>query len=191
MNGNRRLYRSTSEGMLGGVAAGLAHYFNTDVNVIRLLMVLAGFFTGGTFLAVYIALWLLLPTVTSTTNDLGGILQENLNEMGRRVGLSGNANNAGNAQNTPNGGGNASSQAPVHTNGEPGNSYNHQAHTPHAPHAGATATRFTPPLGAVILIGIGTLLLLTNFGVFHFFKWQFFWPLVLVGLGVMLLMRKR
>jgi phage shock protein C len=166
--------------MLGGVAAGLAQYFNTDVNVIRLLMVLAAFFTGGAFLAVYIALWLLLPTVTSTSNDVGGIMQENLNEMGRRVGLSGKPNGG----NTPPAGTNASAG----NGGGPVSTYSNQGQPPQA---GTAATRFSPPLGAVILIAIGTFLLLSNFGIFHFFRWHFFWPLVLVGLGVMLLMRKR
>ncbi len=32
----RRLYRIPSEGMIGGVCAGLAEYLNTDPTVIRL-----------------------------------------------------------------------------------------------------------------------------------------------------------
>jgi phage shock protein C len=178
MNGNNgRLYRSTSEGMIGGVAAGVARYFNIDVNVVRLLAVLGVFFTGGALIAVYLALWLLLPTVTTTSTDMGGIMQENLNEMAGRAGFRPNNNpNASNGGNVPNGG----------NQGQP-SAYN----AGQLPGAGATSTSFTPGMGAIILIVIGGMLLLGNFGILGFFKWSFFWPLILVGLGVYLLTRKR
>jgi phage shock protein PspC (stress-responsive transcriptional regulator) len=154
--------------MLGGVAAGFAHYFNMDVNVVRLLMVLAAVFTGGAAVAVYLVLWLLLPTVTSTSTDVGGIMQENLNEIAGRAGFKGNNPNPGN------GGNGASSPT---TNGG-------QSQTPST---GTTSTIFTPNLAALLLIGLGGLFLLGNLG----FRWSFFWPFILVGLGVLLLMRKR
>jgi phage shock protein PspC (stress-responsive transcriptional regulator) len=172
-NGNRRLYRSTSEGMLGGVAAGIAHYFNMDVNVVRLLTVLAAVFTGGAAVAVYLVLWLLLPTVSSTSSDVGGIMQENLNEMAGRVGFKSNNPN-------PSNGGNPASPA---TNGGQPDTYT-QSQTPST---GTTSTSFTPNLAALILIGLGGLFLLGNLG----FRWSFFWPFILVGLGLLLLMRKR
>jgi phage shock protein PspC (stress-responsive transcriptional regulator) len=165
--------------MLGGVAAGVARYFNTDINVVRLLMVLAAFFTGGAFIAVYLVLWLLLPTVTSTSTDVGGIMQENLNEMAGRAGFRGSNPNVGNTG--------AAAQGP---NGGQPNSYS-QAQTPQTPQAGTNSTAFTPSIGAIVLITLGGLLLLGNFGIFHVFGWRFFWPLVLVGLGVLLLVRKR
>jgi phage shock protein C len=43
---------------------------------------------------------------------------------------------------------------------------------------------------AVVLIGIGSLWLLANFGVFAFIQWRFAWPLVLVALGVAMLARR-
>jgi TM2 domain-containing membrane protein YozV len=47
------------------------------------------------------------------------------------------------------------------------------------------------PLGPIILIGVGALFLLNNFGFFDFFRVrQIFWPLVLIGIGVLML-RKR
>jgi phage shock protein C len=44
--------------------------------------------------------------------------------------------------------------------------------------------------GAVILIAIGALWLLANLGAFTFIDWRFAWPLVLVGLGIGLLLRR-
>src|SRR5208337_4190016 len=44
------------------------------------------------------------------------------------------------------------------------------------------------PIGPMILIGLGVLFLLSNFGVFEYLRFrQFFWPLVLIGLGFLML----
>ena len=44
------------------------------------------------------------------------------------------------------------------------------------------------PLGAVILIAVGALFLLNNFGFFDYFRVrQIFWPLLLIGVGVLML----
>ncbi len=40
---------------------------------------------------------------------------------------------------------------------------------------------------AVLLIGIGVVLLLSNLGVLWWWKWEVLWPLVLVGIGVVIL----
>lgn len=46
------------------------------------------------------------------------------------------------------------------------------------------------PIGPIILIGLGMLFLLNNFHVFDFFNISQFWPLVLIGVGI-LMFRKR
>jgi hypothetical protein len=46
----------------------------------------------------------------------------------------------------------------------------------------------TRPVGPLILIAVGALFLLYNFGFFDFFRVrQIFWPLVLIGVGVLML----
>ena len=57
----KRLYRSTENKKVFGVAAGLADYFNMDVTLVRLLFVI---FTiaGGPGMLLYIALWIVMPT---------------------------------------------------------------------------------------------------------------------------------
>lgn len=40
------------------------------------------------------------------------------------------------------------------------------------------------PIGPIILIGLGGLLLLNNFRIFEFFQLGRFWPLILIGVGV-------
>jgi len=46
----------------------------------------------------------------------------------------------------------------------------------------------TRPVGPMILIGVGALFLLNNFGFFDYFRVrQIFWPLVLIGVGFLML----
>lgn len=55
-----RLYRITQNQKLGGVAQGLAEYFNTDVTLIRVVFVLL-FFTPFPSILTYGILWIVLP----------------------------------------------------------------------------------------------------------------------------------
>lgn len=56
----KRLYRSTTDKMIGGVAGGLAEYFKIDPTIIRVLFVVTVFFGGGGIIA-YIILWIVVP----------------------------------------------------------------------------------------------------------------------------------
>ncbi|MEQ6902958.1 PspC domain-containing protein [Nocardioides sp. YIM 152588] len=57
----KRLTRSRTDKMLGGVCGGVAAYLDVDATIVRLLMVAAIIFTGGAALLLYIAGWLLMP----------------------------------------------------------------------------------------------------------------------------------
>lgn len=67
-NGQRKLYRDTEHGSVGGVAAGLAHYFKIDVTLIRVLFVVL-FFAGAGFL-IYLVLWIVVPEATTLSEKL-------------------------------------------------------------------------------------------------------------------------
>ncbi len=71
MNHNK-LYRNTNSKVIGGVASGLADYFEIDVVLIRVLFVL-GFFIPTTFpiVILYIALWIAMPNITKKPKELG------------------------------------------------------------------------------------------------------------------------
>lgn len=56
----KRLYRSRTERMLGGVAGGLAQYFSIDPSLVRLLWVIVGLWAGFGLLA-YIIAWIIIP----------------------------------------------------------------------------------------------------------------------------------
>jgi phage shock protein C len=58
----KKLYRSVSQKMLGGVCGGVAEYFNQDVSLVRLLFVGIGLVTAVlpmTFF--YIIAWIVVP----------------------------------------------------------------------------------------------------------------------------------
>lgn len=58
---NRRLTRSASDRILGGVAAGLAGYLNTDVALVRLAWAILVPLTGGAALLAYVVGWVVIP----------------------------------------------------------------------------------------------------------------------------------
>lgn len=57
----KRLFRDQKRKILGGVCAGLGHYFNIDPIWPRLLFALAVLGTSGVLLLLYIILWIVLP----------------------------------------------------------------------------------------------------------------------------------
>lgn len=56
----KRLMRSSRDKWLGGVAGGLAHYFNIDSTLVRLGFLLT-LFAGGAGVLIYIFLWIVMP----------------------------------------------------------------------------------------------------------------------------------
>jgi phage shock protein C len=56
----RRLYRSLSQRMIGGVCGGLGEYLAIDTTLIRVLFVLATLF-GGHGILLYLILLILVP----------------------------------------------------------------------------------------------------------------------------------
>ena len=56
----KRLYRSRNDRILGGVCSGLAHYFEIDPVITRLLWVLLTFAMGFGILA-YLIAWIIIP----------------------------------------------------------------------------------------------------------------------------------
>src|SRR5919201_2891097 len=58
--GPRRLYRSRSDRVIGGVCAGIARYFNIDPVIVRIAAV-ALIFVGGAGRVAYVAALLLMP----------------------------------------------------------------------------------------------------------------------------------
>ena len=72
----RKLYRDTDESVLGGVASGIAAYFDISVVWIRIAFVLLAFFYGVTILA-YIILWIATPAAVTARQKNGNERRKN------------------------------------------------------------------------------------------------------------------
>ena len=66
----RKLFRDVDTGKVGGVAAGLAAYFRTDVVLVRVLFLVSAFLTFGTTIIVYIILWVVVPEALTVSEKM-------------------------------------------------------------------------------------------------------------------------
>lgn len=56
----KRLYRSRTDRVLGGVCAGIGNYFNLDPVLVRVAWVV-GFFAAGIGFLAYLIAWIIIP----------------------------------------------------------------------------------------------------------------------------------
>lgn len=60
------LTRRTDDRWIGGVCSGIAAYLDVDVNVVRLLTVVATVLGAGSLILVYVVAWILVPAAAAT-----------------------------------------------------------------------------------------------------------------------------
>lgn len=80
MNGSRRLTRSNTDRIIGGVAGGIANYLNVDPTLVRLGFVLL-VLVGGVSPFIYLILWAVLPSENSANAGFSQQVRENISEM--------------------------------------------------------------------------------------------------------------
>jgi phage shock protein C len=153
----KKLYRSTTDKMLGGVAGGLGEYFGIDSTLIRVLFIVIVFLGGGGIIA-YIILWIVVPQkpYELPKYNFNQPPSEGSSESGFSSGQS-----KSDSFSVSNG---AIIGSVVQTN-------NKQIWI------------------AVILIVIGGLLLLDN--IFPRFNFNHYWPVILIGIGIGLLLKAK
>ena len=152
----KKLYRSTTDKMLGGVAGGLAEYFDIDSTLIRVLFIVIVFLGGGGIIA-YIILWIVVP---QKPYEIPKSFQ----------------------------------QSPT---GESGKTDFHQSTTEDQSfvvnNSGVASleskTNNKQMWIAIVLIVIGGLLLLDN--LFPGFNFDHYWPIILIGIGIGLLLKAK
>lgn len=66
----KKLYRDTETSYIGGVCAGLGHYFQIDAVWIRIALILLTIFSWGGFVLIYIAFWIFVPEAKTTSEIL-------------------------------------------------------------------------------------------------------------------------
>ena len=155
---NRRLYRCSHDRRLAGVASGMAHYFDLDPTLVRVLWILS-FFFGGFGLLAYIILAIVVPLEPESVPVAGAVAGGDA-AAGFATGASGEAGHDHAAID-------ASVAAHVHT-----------ARGPGMPGLGATFVGF-----ALILFGGLALVdnVLPAWG-----DGRFLWPAFILGIGALL-----
>ncbi|WP_431135961.1 PspC domain-containing protein [Psychroserpens mesophilus] len=66
---SKKFYRDTDNSYVGGVSAGLGHYFGIDALWVRLIWIIL-IFGAGTGVLLYILLWILVPEAKTTSEKL-------------------------------------------------------------------------------------------------------------------------
>ena len=145
---NKRLYRSRKDRMIGGVAAGLADYFEIDPTLVRVIFVVT-LFLGGTGVLAYIILWIVVPEEPITFP---------FSEQEAKTNIPGE---------------------------ESSKTFDSSSYVT----AAESQSRKRRVTAGIILIAIGLMFLADNFiPRIHFGD---FWPLIIVGIGVALLLNAR
>lgn len=67
---SRRFYRDPDNAILGGIAGGLAAYFNIDVTWIRIILILMVFLGVGFIVPIYIVVWFVAPAALTASQRL-------------------------------------------------------------------------------------------------------------------------
>jgi len=80
----KKLYRSRSGRVFGGVCSGLAAYLNVDPMLIRLAAVALAF-VDGIGLAVYLVMWIVVPDEETQNLEGEAAVRANLNDIGAQA----------------------------------------------------------------------------------------------------------
>ena len=158
----KRLYRSSTDVVLGGVCGGLGDYMGIDPVLIRLLFVFLAVVNGFGVL-LYLILWIILPEKERIGESPEDVIRENIASLRDKAERLGDDIRA------------TVSDAGVSLRQEEGT-------------RDEVYRRRTTAAGA-ILIGIGAMILLRNLGLFWWFDLRMMWPLLIAGLGVYLLVK--
>lgn len=75
---NKKLYRSSTDNIIGGVCGGLGEYFNIDSNLLRIIFILFGVFGAG--VVVYLILWIIFP-IKEDGDKQEDLKDEKVNDM--------------------------------------------------------------------------------------------------------------
>lgn len=165
----RRLYRSRTDRMLGGVCSGLGNYFGVDPSLIRLAFVLLTVF-GGSGVLLYLILWIVLPEEGRSYGSPEETARANAQEIADR------ARQMGQEMRTAFGG----------SSGQTGASDMPVAGSFSEPKPAPSSSASGPWVLGLILVGLGLMFLLNNLFP-AFFSISQMWPLILIAIGVAML----
>lgn len=173
--------RRGSDRIVAGVCSGLGDYFQLDHTLVRVAFSILTVATAGSAIILYLILWFLMEPsgITTTTPRTIGDRLRQMNDEVRRE-FRGGFFGPHAASTTP---GTPPEATPPGTSSPPpmpGSRWGGR-------HAGGR------PSGlwfGIILIGLGAYFLLANLGYLNAFRWDIFWPVVLIAIGLLVLFRR-
>ncbi|MBI2908087.1 MAG: PspC domain-containing protein [Chloroflexi bacterium] len=80
----KRLHRSETDRLIGGVCGGLAEYLDVDPVFVRLAFILLAFANGVGIIA-YVALWIIMPKTSRLQTPASDVFRENVDEIQQRA----------------------------------------------------------------------------------------------------------
>lgn len=181
----RRLVRSSRERMWAGVAGGMAEYFDLDPALVRLLWVAAAVVSGGLAVPVYILAWIILPREDRppvTGAHLWRDWSDEFHSETQR--LADEARRMADDVRRPSAPATEQSGSVSPPSSEPAwwtSERYVERQRPHGRHPRSTG---------IVLVSLGVLLLAANAGIFSWIEWRMMWPVIFIGLGVILLARQ-
>ncbi|HHX43540.1 MAG TPA: PspC domain-containing protein [Chloroflexi bacterium] len=153
-----RLYRSETDRVIAGVCGGLGAYLRIDPLILRILFVVLAM-VNGIGLFVYLVLWIVVPSSDAVQAQQDEMIRHNVNEIGARARAFGQEARSA-----------------------------FQSHRAQRQVGGADHAEQRAIIGGAILIGLGLLILMSNFGLLWWVSLARLWPLVLIGVGLVILL---
>ena len=168
--------RRGSDRIIAGVCSGLGQYFNVEPLLVRIVFVVLALVPAGLGIILYVVLWFLMEPPagagTSATRNVGGRLRTMGQEIREEFRTGFSRSSEGGPQTPPAGPGGTGSTG-----------------------KGPTWTGWSGrPRGfwiGVILIALGGYFLIANLGLLRGFRGDLFWPIVLIAIGLLILVRRR
>ncbi len=166
---SKKIYRSRMDKMIGGVCGGIAEYFDIDSTLVRLALLLL-FFARGTGLLIYIIAWVIVPEKPHINERIEYSQDEEAEEFAENGSMDDkvevvNIDNMGEGKQN----GNEEDGKIIGSSVVKGGKEKHQQ------------------IFGIILVFLGAFFLLEHW--LPFFRWERYWPLIIVGLGFAILLK--
>src|SRR5207248_2825949 len=155
--------RRGSDRIIAGVCSGLGQYFGVEPLLVRIAFVILTLVGAGIGILLYLALWFLMEPPVGAPASATRNISERIRTMGQEIREDFRTGFSRSAE--------GGSQTP-------------------SPWAGWAGRPRGVWIG-VILIALGGYLLISNLGLLRGFRGDIFWPIVLIAIGLLVLVRRK
>ena len=171
--------RRGSDRIIAGVCSGLAEYFHIDPTLVRVVFVILALAPPGVGIILYAVLWFLMEPTGGMTHG-SRTVSDRFREMGHEM-----------RREFRRGWWRSQSDTGSVPPPQAGNPPPPGAPGPESPGGRWGGPRHRSGLwGGVILIALGAYFLIANLGFLSGFRWDLFWPVVLIAIGLLVLFRR-